>query len=181
MTIDSEAMSIRMLTTQLGEALVERQWQVVCAESCTGGGVAFELSAVPGCSRWFDRAFVAYSNDAKHETLGVSHRLMIEHGAVSSECVAAMTAGSLKRSSARFAMAASGVAGPGAVVKRSLSVRSGWLGKSVAGLHSHRKFGSLENGMKFAHKPFVLWFKGALEQVKSKSNRKTGVSERLQR
>lgn len=132
MTVDSEAMSIRMLTTQLGEALVERQWQVVCAESCTGGGLAFELSAVPGCSRWFDRAFVAYSNDAKHETLGVSHRLMIEHGAVSSECVAAMTEGSLKRSSARFAMAASGVAGPGGGSEEK-PVGTVWLAWQVGG------------------------------------------------
>lgn len=161
-------MSIRSLTSQLGEALVERHWQVVCAESCTGGGVAFELSAVAGCSRWFDRAFVAYSNDAKNETLGVSHSLMVEHGAVSSACVAAMAAGALERSSAQFAMAASGVAGPGGGSEEK-PVGTVWMAWQVEGNAAlTRKVWFAGDRDEIRGQTIRALLQGALEQVQAK-------------
>lgn len=83
------------------------------AESCTGGGIAQALTAIPGSSAWFDRGFVTYSNASKTEMLGVSPVLIDRHGAVSEEVVRAMTQGALAFSSADWAVAVSGIAGPG--------------------------------------------------------------------
>lgn len=83
------------------------------AESCTGGGIAQALTAVPGSSGWFDAGFVTYSNQAKSRTLGVPKQMIDSHGAVSQAVVEAMVAGAAANSEAAYAVAVSGVAGPG--------------------------------------------------------------------
>ncbi|MGF1500618.1 MAG: CinA family protein [Paracoccaceae bacterium] len=86
---------------------------VATAESCTGGLVAAAITAVPGSSAVFDRAFVTYSNAAKTEMLGVPDTLLATHGAVSEDVAAAMAEGALARSRATLAVSITGVAGPG--------------------------------------------------------------------
>ena len=61
----------RTLVEALAEALRTRDLRVVSAESCTGGLIAAACTSVAGSSRWFERGFVTYSNDAKTELLGV--------------------------------------------------------------------------------------------------------------
>ena len=58
---------------------------VVTAESCTGGGVATAITRISGSAKWFDRAFVTYSNTAKREMLGVTQRSLAQYGAVSKQ------------------------------------------------------------------------------------------------
>ncbi len=82
------------------------------AESCTGGGIAQAVTAIPGASAWFDRGFVVYSNAAKEEVLGVGASTLAAHGAVSEEAVQEMAQGALQRSRAQVAVAVSGIAGP---------------------------------------------------------------------
>lgn len=103
---------ITMLSQQLGEQLLATQQIITSAESCTGGGVAFALTEIPGSSAWFDRSFVTYSNQAKHDMLGVSLSMLNEHGAVSEPVVQAMVHGALARSQATIGVAISGIAGP---------------------------------------------------------------------
>lgn len=86
--------------------------RVALAESCTGGLVSSALTEVPGASAVFDRAFITYSNEAKHEALGVSYDLIETFGAVSIACAWAMAQSALKRSKADVAVAVSGIAGP---------------------------------------------------------------------
>ncbi|MFO0993458.1 MAG: CinA family protein [Hyphomicrobiales bacterium] len=83
------------------------------AESCTGGLVSAALTAIAGSSDVVDRGFVTYSNDAKHEMLGVSREILKQHGAVSRECAVAMAEGALSRSRASIACSITGIAGPG--------------------------------------------------------------------
>lgn len=83
------------------------------AESCTGGGIAQAVTAIAGSSAWFDRGFVTYSNASKIEMLGVSPQLIDQYGAVSEGVVRAMTQGALAASKADWAVAVSGIAGPG--------------------------------------------------------------------
>ncbi len=85
------------------------------AESCTGGWIAQELTALAGSSAWFEAGFVTYSNAAKRQMLGVAAELLTPGGpgAVSEETVRAMTHGALANSQAAVAVAVSGVAGPG--------------------------------------------------------------------
>lgn len=98
---------------QVGQRLLARGAKVTTAESCTGGGIARAITAVPGSSGWFDCSFVTYSNEAKHRLLGVPTELLQVHGAVSGEVVGAMATGAARAASAAFAVAVSGIAGPG--------------------------------------------------------------------
>jgi nicotinamide-nucleotide amidase len=98
---------------QLGEALLKKCWMLVCAESCTGGGIAAALTEIAGSSQWFDRGFVTYSNQAKQDMLGVASETLNRHGAVSEQTVREMVTGALSRSGAQVSVAVSGIAGPG--------------------------------------------------------------------
>ena len=85
---------------------------VALAESCTGGLVAAALTEIAGSSAVFDRGFVTYSNESKHELLGVSNDILETFGAVSIACAWAMAQGALRNSGADVAVAISGIAGP---------------------------------------------------------------------
>jgi nicotinamide-nucleotide amidase len=71
------------------------------------------LTEIPGSSDVVDRGFVAYSNGAKIDLLGVAESLLAAHGAVSAEVASAMVRGALARSAADVAVAVTGIAGPG--------------------------------------------------------------------
>jgi nicotinamide-nucleotide amidase len=85
---------------------------VAVAESCTGGLVAAAITEIAGSSAVLDRGFVTYSNQAKHDSLGVAWDILDAFGAVSVACVYAMAQGALERSQADVAVAISGIAGP---------------------------------------------------------------------
>lgn len=100
------------LAARLGETLLARGQKVATAESCTGGGVATAMTSIAGSSRWFERGFVTYSNEAKQDMLGVSPQTLASHGAVSAATVAEMATGAITHSRADWSLAISGVAGP---------------------------------------------------------------------
>ena len=87
--------------------------KIATAESCTGGLIAASLTEIPGSSDVFERGFVTYSNEAKHELLGVPENLLHEYGAVSEPVVRGMALGVLDHSHADLAVAVTGIAGPG--------------------------------------------------------------------
>ena len=68
---------------------------------------------MPGASEYFLGSVVSYANSVKREVLGVSQEILMKHGAVSSECVAAMAEGVRNLTGSDFAVATSGIAGPG--------------------------------------------------------------------
>jgi len=86
--------------------------RIVLAESCTGGLVAAALTEIAGSSAVLDRSFVTYSNEAKHQMLGVPDDIIDTFGAVSVATAWAMAQGALKASDADVAVAISGIAGP---------------------------------------------------------------------
>ena len=95
------------------QACRDKQVRIATAESCTGGLIAAALTAIAGASDVLDRGFVSYSNDAKHDMLGVPLATIEQHGAVSEEVAAAMATGALDRSNAGIAISVTGLAGPG--------------------------------------------------------------------
>lgn len=101
------------LAERLGERLIAVGMRLTLAESCTGGWVAKIVTDIVGSSQWFERGFVTYTNDAKHELLDVSADTLATEGAVSAATVAAMARGALARSHAQLSCAISGIAGPG--------------------------------------------------------------------
>ena len=102
-----------LLANQLGQLLLRHHLRCVVAESCTGGRVAAAITDVAGSSEWFDRGFVTYSNESKHQMLGVPLSMIAIEGAVSEEVVRAMAEGALASSKSHLGVAISGIAGPG--------------------------------------------------------------------
>lgn len=97
----------------IGKLLKGTGKTVSTAESCTGGSIAAMLTSVAGSSEYFLGSVVSYANSVKTGVLGVDENIIAEHGAVSSECVAAMADGVRKLTGSDFSIATSGIAGPG--------------------------------------------------------------------
>ena len=112
----------------LAERLLARGWMMATAESCTGGLIAGACTDLSGSSAWFERGFVTYSNEAKHELLDVPRELIEQHGAVSEPVAAAMADGALRHAHAQVSVAVTGVAGPtgGSPAKPVGTVWFGW-------------------------------------------------------
>jgi nicotinamide-nucleotide amidase len=101
-----------LLIREVVHALKRQGLMLATAESCTGGWVAQVITSVAGSSEWFERGFVAYTNLAKREMLGVSTTILSRYGAVSEQTARAMAEGALTHSHAQVALAITGIAGP---------------------------------------------------------------------
>lgn len=104
---------LEKLAAEVGRLLLANGQRLATAESCTGGWLAQCVTAVAGSSQWFDCGLVTYSNEAKIDLLGVDVGVLAAHGAVSEPVAAAMALGALRRSRADWAVATTGIAGPG--------------------------------------------------------------------
>lgn len=98
---------------ELLQACRERGLRIATAESCTGGLISGLLTAVAGSSDVVERGFVTYTNEAKHQMLGVPMALFESVGAVSEEVARAMAEGAVGHSEADAAVSVTGIAGPG--------------------------------------------------------------------
>lgn len=97
----------------VGLKLAVGGYSLSVAESCTGGLLAQRLTEIPGSSKYFIEGVVTYSNESKTRLLGVEPILLLEHGAVSAPVAEAMAEGIRSRAQTDFALAITGVAGPG--------------------------------------------------------------------
>ena len=97
---------------RLQDVCLARGLTVATAESCTGGLVAHVITEVPGSSGYFRGGIVAYSDDVKESTLGVTADALASHGAVSAQVAVAMADGARSRLGADLGMGVTGVAGP---------------------------------------------------------------------
>jgi nicotinamide-nucleotide amidase len=93
--------------------LAERNKTIALAESCTGGSLANRITNVPGASEVFIEGYVTYANEAKIDMLEVDPKLIEKHGSVSEPVAGAMAEGARKRARSTYAIATTGVAGPG--------------------------------------------------------------------
>lgn len=97
----------------VGALLRNQGASIATAESCTGGFVAHKITLVPGSSDYFKGSVIAYDNSVKTALLGVSPADLAAHGAVSQQVVSAMAEGVKKTLGTDYAIATSGIAGPG--------------------------------------------------------------------
>ncbi len=97
----------------VGKQLTSQHLRLTLAESCTGGLIGHRLTQVPGSSSYLDRGFVCYSNQAKHDLLGVSRIILSRNGAVSAPVAQAMAVGARTRSNTDIGLSVTGIAGPG--------------------------------------------------------------------
>jgi nicotinamide-nucleotide amidase len=100
------------------------------AESCTGGNIAHLLTSIPGASDAFVGGAVVYTNTMKVDVLGVNPQTLTNYGVVSEEVVREMAHGAIQKFNSDYAIAVSGVAGPGAD-KDGNPVGSVWI--AIAG------------------------------------------------
>jgi nicotinamide-nucleotide amidase len=91
----------------------ERKQSLALAESCTGGFIANRITNVPGASAVLWGGGVTYANDAKMKLLGVREETLREHGAVSEQTAREMAEGARRVAQSDYAIAVTGIAGPG--------------------------------------------------------------------
>jgi len=140
---ETEAAAIALL-----DLCKSKKLMVATAESCTGGLVAGALTDIAGSSAVVDRGFVTYTNEAKHQMLGVPNETIGRHGAVSRETAEAMVRGALGHANADLAVSITGIAGPGGgspdkpvgLVHFAAASRGGDL------IHRERRFGDIGRG-----------------------------------
>ncbi len=100
------------ITVILGRLLVKNKATLAVAESCTGGKIAQELTAVPGASNYFRGGVVSYATDTKVSMLGVSEDTIAQFSVVSAEVATEMALGAKKIIKSDYAIATTGNAGP---------------------------------------------------------------------
>jgi nicotinamide-nucleotide amidase len=97
---------VRRLCVQRGQTLA-------VAESCTGGLLGGRITEPAGSSAYFRGGFVTYDDAMKRDWLRVPADMLAKHGAVSAEVASAMAEGARERAKSTFALAITGIAGPG--------------------------------------------------------------------
>lgn len=98
---------------KLVELLIAQKLTCATAESCTGGGVGYSITAVPGSSAVFKGGIISYANEVKERQLGVPQEILSKFGAVSSECAAKMAENARNLLMSDLAVSVTGIAGPG--------------------------------------------------------------------
>ena len=99
--------------TRSSEVIARLQGKTLStAESCTGGGIGAALTAVPGSSAVYKGGFITYTDEMKHDILGVRGTVLLRKGAVSEEVAAQMAKGARERMQADVAVSVTGLAGP---------------------------------------------------------------------
>jgi nicotinamide-nucleotide amidase len=131
---------------RLMHSICDRELKIATAESCTGGMLAALLTDIEGCGHGFDRGFITYTNDAKHELLGIDRDLLKRNDAVSEAVARAMAEGALQRSQADIALAVTGFAGPGAPGQEEGLVHFALARRGWPTLHREEHFGAVGRG-----------------------------------
>jgi nicotinamide-nucleotide amidase len=101
------------LSEVIGRKLRKNKKTLAVAESCTGGFISHLITSVPGSSDYFNGGITAYSNAIKQNSLSVSRSSLLDFGAVSEQVAREMVRGAKKLFNADYAVATTGIAGPG--------------------------------------------------------------------
>ena len=133
-----------------------RKLTLSVVESCTGGMLSSALTKIPGSSKYFIGALVAYANDVKSNLLDISPDILKKQGAVSKKTLIAMLNGCEKLFNTDIVCAISGVAGPEGGTKK-------------------KPVGTVYIGVKLLGNIFVerCFFDGNRERIRHKAFEKT--------
>jgi len=110
-------MAMKTLEQKVANLLIKQKKTVSIAESCSGGLLSSRLTDIPGSSKYFKVAIVAYSNEIKIRQLKIPSRIISQNGAVSKE-VALLMAKNIRRiAKTSIGLGVTGIAGPGGATK----------------------------------------------------------------
>ena len=116
----------KIISREISQLLWEMDKTVSTAESCTGGRIAEAIISVPGASKYFKGGVISYVDEVKMSLLNVSGDLLAEKTAVCEEVARQMVAGACRTLNTDYAIAATGLAGPGGGTKE-IPVGTIWL------------------------------------------------------
>jgi len=150
----------------LGRKFTLKQKTIATAESCTGGYIAHLITSVSGCSEYYKGSIVAYSNEIKHQILGVSNDSLNFHGAVSKEVVEQMALGARRIFKTDFAIATSGIAGPGGE-RPDKPVGSVWIAIATPEIVFSEKFSFGNNRERNIRRASIVALNMLLNQLKT--------------
>ena len=105
---------LKKLTTRLKKNKIK----VAVAESCTGGLISYNLTKIPGASKFFMVGIVSYSNISKVDLLNVNQKTLTKYGAVSAEICKEMCKNLLKISKTNIAISITSIVGPDVETKK---------------------------------------------------------------
>jgi nicotinamide-nucleotide amidase len=100
------------LSQVVGSLLKDKNKTLATAESCTGGFIAHQITAIAGSSYYYKGSIISYDNKIKTQELNVSDDILKNEGAVSEACVKQMALAILNKFNVDYAIATSGIAGP---------------------------------------------------------------------
>ena len=102
-----------MIAQSVVKKLTKKKVTLSVAESITGGGLASAITEVSGSSKVFVGGVIAYEDSIKISELKVDAKTLKKFTAVSEEVAKEMAVGALKKFKTDYAIATTGVAGPG--------------------------------------------------------------------
>lgn len=97
---------------QVVNKLIEKNYRISFAESCTGGLCCGTLVNVSNASKVLDMSFVTYANEAKVELINVNPDTIEKYGVVSEEVAGEMCKGIAEKAHSEVGVGVTGVAGP---------------------------------------------------------------------
>lgn len=103
----------KLVSREINELMWKDGLTLSTAESCTAGNLAAAITAIPGSSHYYKGGVVAYANQVKENLLRVDTQTIEAYGVVSEETVCEMVKGAMDTLNTDYAIATSGVAGPG--------------------------------------------------------------------
>lgn len=106
----------KIISREIGDILYASGLTVGTAESCTGGRIAEGIIAIPGASNYFKGGIICYADEVKTGLLGVNETTIEEHTVFSEEVAKEMVTGAINTLNVTYAIAVTGVAGPGGAV-----------------------------------------------------------------
>ena len=124
------------------EHLKNRGETIAIAESLTAGGVGHAITQIPGASSVFLGGVIAYTSEVKVKFLGVSQKTIDSHTVVSEEVANEMAAGVLEKFNSTWAIATTGIAGPGDY----MGIREGTVWIAIKGPISQTLHLQLDSG-----------------------------------
>lgn len=103
----------KVISREINDLMWQQGATLSTAESCTAGNVAAAITSIPGSSQFYKGGVVGYSNEVKINLLHVKPETLETYGAVSEETIVEMIKGVMDSLKTDYAVATSGVAGPG--------------------------------------------------------------------
>jgi nicotinamide-nucleotide amidase len=147
----------------------EKGLKLAVAESCTGGHISHLFTQHAGSSEVFLGGAVTYSNELKEKMLGVNPGTIEQYGAVSGETVTEMVEGALRNFDSDYAIAVTGVAGPGGGTPDK-PVGTVWIGVAKHGKTSIKKFTLGNKRTQNIERSAVMAFSMLITLLKETSN-----------